>query len=164
MLKFRLYDIDRVLSRTLAYAVVTGLVVGAYVGIITLVTRVLGFSSPVAVAASTLAAVALFNPVRVRVQRVSSIVASTVHATTPRRPLQRSRPGFGTLSIWRRCGATFSQSSTGLSSLHMPRCGSAVQQSPTDRTPTACTSVTANVASRSAQHELSEDPPVLAPD
>ena len=70
ILKLRLYDIDRVLSRTLAYAVVTGLVVGAYVGIITLVTRVLGFSSPVAVAASTLAAVALFNPLRVRVQRV----------------------------------------------------------------------------------------------
>jgi len=69
MLKFRLYEIDRLISRTLAYAIVTGVVVGVYVGIITLVTRVLGFSSPVAVAASTLAAVALFNPVRVRVQR-----------------------------------------------------------------------------------------------
>jgi len=34
------------------------------------VTRVLSFSSPIAVAASTLAAVALFNPLRVRVQRV----------------------------------------------------------------------------------------------
>jgi len=69
MLKYRLYEIDRLISRTLAYAIVTGLVVGVYVGIITLVTRVLGFSSPVAVAASTLAAVALFNPLRVRVQR-----------------------------------------------------------------------------------------------
>jgi len=70
ILKFRLYDIDRLISRTLSYAIVTGLVVGAYVGVITLVTRVLGFSSPVAVAASTLAAVALFNPLRVRVQHV----------------------------------------------------------------------------------------------
>jgi len=70
ILKYRLYDIDRLISRTLSYAVVTGLVVGVYVGVITLVTRVLGFSSPVAVASSTLAAVALFNPLRVRVQRV----------------------------------------------------------------------------------------------
>jgi len=70
ILKYRLYDIDRLMSRTLAYAIVTGVVVGVYVGIITLVTRVLGFSSPVAVAASTLAAVALFNPLRLRVQRI----------------------------------------------------------------------------------------------
>jgi hypothetical protein len=70
ILKYRLYDIDRLISRTLSYAVVTGLVVGVYVGFVTLVTKVLGFSSPVAVAASTLAAVALFNPLRVRVQRV----------------------------------------------------------------------------------------------
>ena len=70
ILKYRLYDIDRLMSRTLAYAIVTGVVVGVYVGVITLVTRVLGFSSPVAVAASTLAAVALFNPLRHRVQRV----------------------------------------------------------------------------------------------
>ena len=70
ILKYRLYDIDRLISRTLSYAIVTGLVVGVYAGVVTLVTRVLGFSSPVAVAASTLAAVALFNPLRVRVQRV----------------------------------------------------------------------------------------------
>src|SRR5271165_1637057 len=69
ILRFRLYEIDRVVSRTLSYAIVTGLVVGVYVAVITLVTRVRGFSSPVAVAASTLAAVALFNPLRVRVQR-----------------------------------------------------------------------------------------------
>jgi len=70
ILKYRLYEIDRVVSRSLSYAIVTGIVVGVYVAMITLVTRVLGFSSPVAVAASTLAAVALFNPLRVRVQRV----------------------------------------------------------------------------------------------
>jgi len=70
ILKYRLYEIDRIISRTLSYAVVTGIVIGLYVGVITLVTRVLGFSSPVAVAASTLAAVALFNPLRHRVQHV----------------------------------------------------------------------------------------------
>ena len=70
ILKYRLYEIDRVISRTLSYAVVTAVVAGVYVGIVTLVTRVLGFSSPVGVAASTLAAAALFNPLRHRVQRV----------------------------------------------------------------------------------------------
>jgi hypothetical protein len=70
ILKYRLYDIDRLISRTLSYAVVTGLLVGVYVGIVVLTTDVLSFSSPIAVAASTLAAAALFSPVRTRVQRV----------------------------------------------------------------------------------------------
>jgi hypothetical protein len=69
ILKYRLFDIDRLISRTLAYAVVTGLLVGVYAGLVLLATRVLPFSSPVAVAGSTLVAVALFNPVRRRVQR-----------------------------------------------------------------------------------------------
>jgi hypothetical protein len=68
ILKYRLYDIDRVLSRTLAYAIVTGLLIGMYAGLVLLAQQVLRFSSPVAVAASTLAAAALFNPVRRRVQ------------------------------------------------------------------------------------------------
>jgi hypothetical protein len=69
ILKYRLYDIDRIISRTLAYALVTGLLVGVYAGLVLLATQVLGFSSPVAVAASTLAAAALFTPLRRRVQR-----------------------------------------------------------------------------------------------
>ena len=69
ILKYRLFDIDRIISRTLAYAVVTGLLVGVYAGLVLLATRVLPFSSPVAVAGSTLVAAALFNPLRHRVQR-----------------------------------------------------------------------------------------------
>jgi hypothetical protein len=68
VLRYRLYDIDRVLSRTLAYAIVTGLLAGIYAGLVLLATQVLRFSSPVAVAAATLAAAALFNPIRRRVQ------------------------------------------------------------------------------------------------
>jgi hypothetical protein len=69
ILKYRLYDIDRIISRTLAYAIVTGLLVGLYAGLVLLATEVLRFHSTVAVAASTLAAAALFNPLRRWVQR-----------------------------------------------------------------------------------------------
>ena len=69
ILKYHLYDIDRIISRTLAYALVTGLLVGVYAGLVLLAMQVFGFRSTVAVAASTLAVAALFNPVRRRVQR-----------------------------------------------------------------------------------------------
>ena len=69
ILKFRLYEIDRLISRTLSYAIVTGSLVAVFLGIVVLTTDVLPFSSPVGVAASTLAAAALFNPLRQRVQR-----------------------------------------------------------------------------------------------
>ncbi len=51
ILKYRLYDIDRLISRTLAYAIVTGLLVGLYAGLVLLATQVLSITSPVAVAA-----------------------------------------------------------------------------------------------------------------
>jgi len=70
ILKYRLYDIDRLISRTLSYLIVTGLLVGVYVGLVALTTRALPLSSPIGVAASTLAVAALFNPVRRRAQRL----------------------------------------------------------------------------------------------
>ena len=69
IMKYRLYDIDRIISRTLSYAIVTGLLIGVYAGLVLLATQVLRFRTPVAVAAATLAAAALFNPLRQRVQR-----------------------------------------------------------------------------------------------
>jgi hypothetical protein len=69
ILKYRLYDIDRIISRTLAYAIITSLLVGIYAGLVLLTTQVFRVHSSVAVAASTLAAAALFNPLRRRVQR-----------------------------------------------------------------------------------------------
>jgi hypothetical protein len=69
ILKYRLYDIDHIISRTVAYATVTGLLIGVYVGMIALTTRVVALSSSVGVAASTLAAVALFTPLRRRIQQ-----------------------------------------------------------------------------------------------
>jgi hypothetical protein len=69
ILRYRLFDIDRIVSRTLAYAIVTGLLVGVYAGIVLLANRVVSVNEPVAVAGSTLAVAALFNPLRRRVQR-----------------------------------------------------------------------------------------------
>ena len=69
VLKYRLYEIDRIISRTLAYAIVTGLLVGVYAGVVLLATHVLAIKSPVAVAGSTLVVAALFSPLRSRVQR-----------------------------------------------------------------------------------------------
>jgi len=68
ILKYRLYDIDRIISRAVSYAIVTGLLVGLYAGLVLLATQVMMVKSPVAVAAATLAAAALFNPLRRRVQ------------------------------------------------------------------------------------------------
>ena len=70
ILKYRLYEIDRLVSRTLAYAILTALLVGTFIGLVALSTDTLALSGRVGVAASTLAAAALFNPLRVRIQRV----------------------------------------------------------------------------------------------
>src|SRR6202035_2447695 len=50
VLRYRLFDIDRVISRTLGYAIVTGVLVGVYAGIVLLATEVLQFHSTAAVA------------------------------------------------------------------------------------------------------------------
>ena len=70
ILRYRLYEIDRLVSRTLAYALLTGLLVGTFIGLVALTTDTLALSGRVGVAASTLVAAALFNPLRVRIQRL----------------------------------------------------------------------------------------------
>jgi hypothetical protein len=59
------------LSPPLAYATVTALVWAGYAGLVLLATWLLSFSSPLAVAASVLAAAVLFHPLRLRVQRTA---------------------------------------------------------------------------------------------
>jgi len=70
VLRYRLYDLGRVVSRTLSYAVVTALLIAVYFGLVTSFARLLPGSSSLAVAASTLAAAALFQPLRRRVQTI----------------------------------------------------------------------------------------------
>jgi hypothetical protein len=69
ILRYRLYDIDRMISRTISYAIVVGLLAGAYLGLVWLATSIVRAQSSLAVAASTLAVAALFNPLRKRVLR-----------------------------------------------------------------------------------------------
>jgi hypothetical protein len=66
--RYRLYEIDRILSRTVTYAIVIVLLGGVYLGGLAALTTLLSPESPLAVAGSTLAAAAVFNPVRIRVQ------------------------------------------------------------------------------------------------
>ncbi len=71
ILRYRLYDIDRIISRTLSWALVTGLLVAAFVGLVIGLTGLLGSlagGSTFAVAGSTLVVFALFQPLRRRVQ------------------------------------------------------------------------------------------------
>jgi hypothetical protein len=71
VLRYRLFDIDRLISRTLAYAALTVLLVTIYLSAVTILTAVTApvtGDSPLAVAASTLLAAAAFQPARRRIQ------------------------------------------------------------------------------------------------
>ncbi len=72
VLKHRLYDIDRIINRTLVYGALTGALVlvylGGVVGLQHLIRIATGSSSQLAVVASTLAVAALFSPLRHRIQ------------------------------------------------------------------------------------------------
>jgi hypothetical protein len=68
VLKYRMYEIDRIISRVISYAILTAVLAGVFAGVVVLATVVLPFKGPVTVAASTLIVAALFNPLRRRVQ------------------------------------------------------------------------------------------------
>ena len=68
VLKHGLYGIDRLISRTVSYALLTGTLLVVYVGVVTAVSRLTPMDSSFAVAASTLAVAALFQPLRRRLQ------------------------------------------------------------------------------------------------
>jgi hypothetical protein len=70
VLKYRLYDVDRVISRTTSYTIVTGLVFITYGAVIAISSRLMPDSSTLAVAAATLVAAAAFRPLLKRVQAV----------------------------------------------------------------------------------------------
>ena len=70
VLRYRLYDLDRVVSRTLTYGLLTVLLGLGYAAVVLGLGRLLPAGSSLAVAAATLAAAAAFSPLRRRVQSV----------------------------------------------------------------------------------------------
>jgi hypothetical protein len=64
VLRYRLYDIDRLISRTITYTVVVGRLTAVYASEVLVLPRWLQLKGDLTVAASTLAAAALFNPLR----------------------------------------------------------------------------------------------------
>jgi hypothetical protein len=70
VLRYRLYDLDRIISRTLAYGLLTLLLGGGYALVVLGLGQLLGRESPLVVAAATLAVAAVFQPARRRVQAV----------------------------------------------------------------------------------------------
>jgi hypothetical protein len=74
ILRYRLYDIDRIINRTIVYVALTAVLVALYFGAIVLSQQVFVFltgqRSTLAVVASTLVIAALFNPLRHRTQVV----------------------------------------------------------------------------------------------
>jgi hypothetical protein len=68
VLKYRLYEINRIISRVVSYALITALLGGVYAGLILLASWALPSKNSVAVAVATLVTAALFNPLRKRVQ------------------------------------------------------------------------------------------------
>ena len=68
VVRYRLFEIDRVISRTVGYALVVGVLGLVFLGVVTILTWVSPAESQLAVAGSTLVVAALFNPLRKRLQ------------------------------------------------------------------------------------------------
>jgi vacuolar-type H+-ATPase subunit I/STV1 len=105
VLRYRLYELDRIISRVVSYALVTALLVGVYTGLVLAATHLLPHKSAVAVAVSTLITAALFAPCGGGCSGWWT-GGSTGPGTTPKRWWPRSLGGCGTPSTSTPSGTT----------------------------------------------------------
>jgi hypothetical protein len=103
ILRYRLYDIDILINRTLVYGSLTALLASAYVGSVvglqSLLRALTGQESTLAIVASILVIAALFVPLRRRVQGFVDRRASTGGSTTRERLWKPSPQGYATRPI-----------------------------------------------------------------
>jgi hypothetical protein len=99
ILRYRLYDLDRIVSRTLAYGLLTVLLGLGYAGVVLGLGRLLPRGSSLVVAAATLVVAAVFQPARRRVQAaVDPRFNRRRHDAT--RIIEGSAPTCATRSTW----------------------------------------------------------------
>jgi hypothetical protein len=106
ILRYRLYDIDRLINRTLVYGLLTAMLAGIYAGAVLVLGQVFGGvgGDPPSwvVAGATLTVAALFQPARRRIQAVVDRRFNRAN-TTPPRPWKPSAFDFVMRSTWTRC-------------------------------------------------------------
>jgi len=129
ILRYRLYDLDRIISRALAYGLLTMLLGGGYAVVVLGLGQLLGRDSSPAVAGATLAVAALFRPARRRVQEaVDRRFNRRRHDTAA--PSRRSAAGCTSRSTWTPARPSCWPWSTRRCSRPAPRCGSGRRSPP----------------------------------
>jgi hypothetical protein len=84
ILRYRLYDIERIVSRTVSYGLLTILLFGLYVTLVVVLRQLMPMQSDLAVAGSTLGVAALANPMRQRLQRAVELRFNRSHTDAAR--------------------------------------------------------------------------------
>ena len=84
ILKFRLYDIERIVSRTVAYGLLTAVLFTVYAALVFLLRGLMPLQGDLAVAGSTLGVAAVANPIRKSIQRAVDLRFNRTHTDTAR--------------------------------------------------------------------------------